>query len=116
MAMKPSVTVVEVGGDDDDEWGEEEEVVVWSKGVETATAAYGGDSIHGSNGDIDNAAGTSTRDRGGHPRGLLIASLANLAISYNVVCCLDSFVMNLFHFPGLRRRAVGLCSVFSINR
>lgn len=85
MAMEPSVTVVEVSGDDDEEWGEEDEVVVWSKGVQD-TAISNGDSrgsFHHSSGSVDSPAGR--REQGAHPRGLLIASLANLAISYNVV-------------------------------
>lgn len=85
--MEPSVTVVEVSGDDDEEWGEEDEVVVWSKGVhDTAAMANGGDtsgSFHHSSTAVGNP--TGRRGHGGHPRGLLVASLANLAISYNVV-------------------------------
>lgn len=78
MAMETSITVV-VSGDDDEEWGEEDEVVVWSKGVhDTAANRRSGDSSS-----VDNP--TGRREHGGHPRGLLIASLANLAISYNVV-------------------------------
>lgn len=86
MAMEPSVTVVEGSGDDDEEWGEEDEVVVWSKGVndEGATNGVGsGPFHHGSSSSVENLA--SRREHGAHPRGLLIASLANLAISYNVV-------------------------------
>lgn len=85
-----SVKVVEVNGGDDDEWGDEEEVVVWSNDLNgthgnnnngaAATADRGGD---GSSLDTHDEDGR--RGSGGHPRGLLIASLANLAISYNVV-------------------------------
>ena len=86
-----SVTVVEVAGDDDDEWGDEEEVVVWSndlngtRGNSNNNAAdRGGD---GSSLDTNDLGVDEDGRRGkdGHPRGLLIASLANLAISYNVV-------------------------------
>lgn len=95
MALQPSVTVVEVTGDDDDEWGDEEEVVVWSNDIhDTAAAAAAeaaatadlSDSLHQphSNGSAGDGGGSGgKRDQGGHP--LLIASLANLAISYNVV-------------------------------
>lgn len=78
----PSVTVVEVDKDDDDEWGDEEEVVVWSNDLHATNG--GGDSFRAHTVDIDMAVGEG-RGSGGHPRGLLIASLANLAISYNVV-------------------------------
>lgn len=89
MAMEPSVTVVEISGDDDEEWGEEDEVVVWSKGVHDTTATANGDSRrssfhHSGSGSVDHSP-AGRREEGGHPRGLLIASLANLAISYNVV-------------------------------
>lgn len=67
-----SVTVVD-GGRDDDEWGEnsEEEVVIWSHDIRTAA--------------VDDGRDVSRRGFDSHPRGLLVASLANLAISYNVV-------------------------------
>lgn len=103
-AMKPSVTVVEVGGDDDDEWGEEEEVVVWSNGVDTATGGYGGVSNHHSSGSSVDTAGGTGRDQGGHPRGLMIASLANLAISYNVVRCAVSAFFYFLPSGNLYRR------------
>lgn len=75
----PSVTVEIVqDGDDDDEWGEEEEVVVWSNDLHHDPNAGG---VHNVDIDIDLPRGQG----GGHPRGLLVASLANLAISYNVV-------------------------------
>lgn len=86
--MQPSVTVVEVTGDDDDEWGEEEEVVVWSNSTATNHAS----SLHqphstsgGRSGSVSvgNAARDGKGGQGGHP--LLVASVANLAISYNVV-------------------------------
>lgn len=78
----PSVTVEIVrDGDDDDEWGDEEEVVVWSNDLHNDSNGGGAHSV-----DIDVDV---PRGEGGHPRGLLVASLANLAISYNVVrvCC-----------------------------
>lgn len=75
-----SVKVVEIrGDDDDDEWGDEEEVVVWSNDL-NGTASRGERDSSG----MQTSSGNSC-ERGGHPRGLLIASLANLAISYNVV-------------------------------
>lgn len=102
--MEPSVTVVEVSGDDDEEWGEEDEVVVWSKGVQDSAAISNGDrgsgSVHHSRGSVDSPAGR--RGQGGHPRGLLIASLANLAISYNVV-------------SGLRRRSMSTSVQVSVR-
>lgn len=82
-----SVTVVEVTGDDDDEWGDEEEVVVWSNDL-NGTHGNNNNNNGSSLGTHDvEADGDGRRGRGedGHPRGLLIASLANLAISYNVV-------------------------------
>ncbi|CAM9493408.1 unnamed protein product [Scytosiphon promiscuus] len=80
MALEASVTVMGVQGDDDDEWGEEEEVVVWTRNSADITI------LNGENGDSSGVANAGLmREQGGHPRGLLIASLANLAISYNVV-------------------------------
>lgn len=80
MALEPSVTVLGAQGDDDDEWGDEEEVVVWTKNSKDITILNGG------NGDSSGVAEAGPmRAQAGHPRGLLIASLANLAISYNVV-------------------------------
>lgn len=77
----------------DDEWGEdeEEEVVVWSNDIHDAAATAptavnhsSSNSFHPhSSGIVSNVAGGGKRDPGGHP--LLIASVANLAISYNVV-------------------------------
>lgn len=76
MALQPSVTVVEVTGDEDEEWGDEDEVVVWSKNsTDTQGSAL----------DSDNVGVRGKQQGGHHPRGLLVASLANLAISYNVV-------------------------------
>lgn len=81
-----SVTVVEVTGDDDDEWGDEEEVVVWSNDL---NGTHGNTNNNGSSlgtHDVEvDEDGRRGRGEDGHPRGLLIASLANLAISYNVV-------------------------------
>ncbi|CAM9289765.1 unnamed protein product [Ectocarpus sp. 13 AM-2016] len=76
MALQPSITVVEVTGNEDDEWGDEDVVVVWSKNsTNTQGSALDGDNV-----------GVRGKQEGGHhPRGLLVASLANLAISYNVV-------------------------------
>ncbi|CAM9151456.1 unnamed protein product [Ectocarpus sp. 8 AP-2014] len=76
MALQPSITVVEVTGDEDEEWGDEDEVVVWSKNsTNTQGSALDGDNV-----------GVRGKQQGRHhPRGLLVASLANLAISYNVV-------------------------------
>ncbi|CAM9365980.1 unnamed protein product [Ectocarpus fasciculatus] len=77
MALQPSITVVEVTGDEDEEWGDEDEVVVWSKNsTNTQGSALDGD---------DNVHGVRGKQQGGGHRGLLVASLANLAISYNVV-------------------------------
>lgn len=77
MALQPSVTVVEVTRDEDEEWGDEDEVVVWSKNSTNT---------QGSALDGDNSVGVRGKQHGGgHHRGLLVASLANLAISYNVV-------------------------------
>lgn len=85
-----SVTVVEVNGDDDDEWGDEEEVVVWSNDLNGTHGNDNGAGLGGGDGDGGSSLNTHDDEGGrggedGHPRGLLIASLANLAISYNVV-------------------------------
>lgn len=89
-----SVTVVEVVGDDDDEWGDEEEVVVWSNDLNGTHGNNNNNDAADRRGDLTSLSthdvevgedGTRGRGEDGHPRGLLIASLANLAISYNVV-------------------------------
>lgn len=58
--------------DEDEDWGEEEEVVVWSNNIMD-------------NGHSDALQRTPSMDRCRKKSDLMIASLANFAISYNVV-------------------------------
>lgn len=80
------MTVMRAHGDDDDEWGDEEEVVVWTNNSRdiTSSTILNGENRDDNGSSVPDAAGVM-REQAGHPRGLLIASLANLAISYNVV-------------------------------
>lgn len=85
MARVTSVTIV----DEDDEWDEGDEVVVWSNGGESledgARAGAGpfadDPTMMGRADDADSCSRGRRSDQGG----MLIASFANLAISYNVV-------------------------------
>lgn len=83
MNMSASVTIVDKLEDCEEDWRHgEEEVVVWSNGGETLQHANG-EALSSSTTAVDVDHSPTGRDS--HPGALLIASLANLGISYNVV-------------------------------
>lgn len=84
MNISASVTVVDKFGDGEEDWRHgEEEVVVWSNGAGKTLQHSKGEALGSSTSEID--VGHPCAGRDSHSRALLIASLANLGISYNVV-------------------------------